>query len=148
MDAFSTQKKGEKKMQIEAIDFGGKLPHRAHPFDAGSDVFANETVTIPHTLTGVVRLGVGAKIPHGYKCDLRPRSGYSSIGVHVSLGTIDSGFDGEMCAIVTNNSGDTIEIKEGAKIGQLVVTPVTICDFVWEIKNDDRGEKGFGSSGM
>ena len=134
-------------MQIEAIDFGGELPWREHPFDAGADVFANETIQIPHCSTSKVRLGVGIRLPHGYVCDLRPRSGWASCGVHISLGTIDASYSGEMCAIVFNLSGDTVEIKKGTKIGQLVIHPVTLCEFVWKIHGDNRGDKGFGSTG-
>ncbi|MCD7835161.1 MAG: hypothetical protein LUG83_00575 [Lachnospiraceae bacterium] len=45
---------------------------------------------------------------------------------------IDSGYQGEIYAIISNVSNDAYEIKFGDKIGQLVILPVVIPEFTYE----------------
>ena len=138
-------------MRIRVIDFGyDKLPFRAHENDAGADVHAcfhdregwwlrpGETVKVP--------LGMGLILPDGYAAYVFPRSGLASKGIVCELPPIDSGYRGEIHAIVTNCSQGDFHINNGDRIGQLVITPVVIADFITEdIK--ERGASGFGSTG-
>lgn len=139
-------------MKIKIIDYGyEKLPTRAHYNDAGADVYtclydrspiiihAHETIKIP--------LGFGLEVPDGYMACVFPRSGWSSKGIVCELPPIDSGYRGEIHAIVHNGSDDNILIRNGERIGQLVVMPTIIAEFVPEL-GDQRENKGFGSTGM
>lgn len=140
-------------MKIKVIDFGyEKLPCRAHENDAGADVHVclhdgasavrigpNQTVKIP--------LGLGLCVPDGYAAFVFPRSGLSSKGITCELPPIDSGYRGEIHAIVTNNSEVTYIAKQGERIGQIVVVPIVIADFVTEL-GEERGDNGFGSTGV
>ena len=139
-------------MKIKIIDYGyKKLPTRPHYNDAGADVYtclydrspiiihAHETIKIP--------LGFGLEVPDGYMACVFPRSGWSSKGIVCELPPIDSGYRGEIHAIVHNGSDDNILIRNGERIGQLVVMPTIIAEFVPEL-GDQRENKGFGSTGM
>ena len=138
-------------MKIKIIDFGyDKLPYRAHANDAGADVHAcfhnqdayvlspNESVKVP--------LGFGVIIPDGYAAYVFPRSGLASKGIVCELPPIDSGYRGEIHAIVTNCSNDEFLITNGDRIGQLVITPIVIADFITD-DIEQRGDHGFGSTG-
>lgn len=138
-------------MKIKVIDYGyHKLPFRAHANDAGADVhvcfhdcdgidlFPNSTAKIP--------LGMGLVLPDGYMACVYPRSGLASKGIVCELPPIDSGYRGEIHAIVTNCSDRTFTIKNGDRIGQLVITPIVIADFITE-DIEERGSNGFGSTG-
>lgn len=138
-------------MKVKVIDFGyEKLPFRAHENDAGADVYAHlpegragiwphETVKIP--------LGLGLCLPDGYAAYVFPRSGLASKGLVCELPPIDSGYRGEIHAIVTNCSNVKQFVNDGDRIGQLVITPVVVADFITEdIKA--RGDSGFGSTGL
>ena len=45
-------------MKIQLIDFGGRIPERAHDNDAGADVFSPDDI--------VIRPGEISKIPLGF----------------------------------------------------------------------------------
>lgn len=139
-------------MKVKVIDFGyEKLPMRAHDNDAGADVHAcmhdkksigiwpHETVKIP--------LGLGLCLPDGYAAYVFPRSGLASKGLTCELPPIDSGYRGEIHAIVTNCSDQKQYVNFGDRIGQLVIMPVVIADFVTET-GKERGAGAFGSTGI
>jgi len=62
------------------------------------------------------------------------------------LPPIDSGYTGEVHAIISNVGNGEYEIREGDKIGQLVIMPVVIPDFTFD-SWDERGTGAFGSTG-
>lgn len=136
-------------MKIKVINFGyDKLPFRAHENDAGADVHAclpADYVVPPHT-TRKIPLGFGLEVPDGYMACVYPRSGLSSKGVVCELPPIDSGYRGEVHAIVSNLGNEPFTIANGDRVGQLVVTPVVIADFVTET-GKQRGTGAFGSTG-
>lgn len=141
-------------MKVKVIDFGyKKLPFRAHENDAGADVhvcFHNneEFCCIEPGATVKIPLGIGLVLPDGYAAFVFPRSGLSSKGITCELPPIDSGYRGEIHAIVTNCSNKELAIiKNGDRIGQLVITPVVIADFITE-DIEERGDNGFGSTGV
>lgn len=138
-------------MKIKVIDFGyTNLPKRAHENDAGADVYAklpDEGLLIePHT-TAKIPLGFGLELPDGYMACVYPRSSLSARGIVCELPPIDSGYRGEVHAIVSNLGQESILITDGERIGQLVVTPVVIADFVTE-RGAQRGNGAFGSTGL
>lgn len=134
-------------MKIKVIDFGyTHLPNRAHENDAGADVYSTKKcVVFPHSVEKIP-LGLGLELPDGYAAFVFPRSGLSSKGIVCELPPIDSGYRGEIHAIVSNVSDVPYHINEGDRIGQLVVTPVVIADFVTE-KGEERGAGAFASTG-
>lgn len=134
-------------MKIKLIDFGYKnKPFRAHENDAGADVYSTRNLTLgPHTTTKIP-LGLGLELPDGYAAYVFPRSGMAARGLVCELPPIDSGYRGEIYAIVTNVSDTAQLIEEGDRIGQLVVMPVVIADFIdYDIK--ERGDGAFASTG-
>lgn len=139
-------------MKVKVIDFGFKeLPKRAHGNDAGADVHvcihgANKIVALPHT-TVKIPLGLGLCLPDGYAAYIFPRSGLSSKGIVCELPPIDSGYRGEIHAIVSNLTDKPVTIENGDRIGQLVIMPVVIADFVTDL-GEERGTGAFGSTGI
>lgn len=134
-------------MKIKLIDFGYKhAPNRAHHDDVGADVYATCNRTIYPGQVVKMPLGFGLELPNGYGGFIFPRSGLSARGITCELPPIDPGYRGEIHAIITNVGNDGYDIKEGDRIGQLVITPVVIADFVTEI-NNERGTGAFASTG-
>lgn len=86
----------------------------------------------------------------GYEAQIRLRSGLSFKGVIAILGTIDSNYCGEVCAIIQNNSFDDFEIKFGDRICQMKIERVDpiVFEQVEELSETNRNDKGFGSSGV
>lgn len=134
-------------MKAKMIDFGGKMPERAHYNDAGLDCFATTQKTIEPGFRAKVPLGFGLALPDGYVAFLLPRSSLNAKGVRVEIGTIDAGYRGEIQAVVVNDTNESITIEKGMKIAQLVCMPITYIDLVKDLDND-RGSGGFGSTGL
>lgn len=139
-------------MKIKVIDYGyEKLPFRAHANDAGADVHAclhggtTGAVIYPQT-TAKIPLGLGLCLPDGYAAYVFPRSGLSSKGIVCELPPIDSGYRGEIHAIVTNCGDEPYTVHDGDRIGQLVIMPVVVADFITE-DIAERGTGAFGSTG-
>lgn len=133
-------------MKIQLIDFGDKSPERAHVNDAGADVFSPGCFTVVPGQVNKIPLGFGLRIPDGYAGYIFPRCGLSAKGIVCELPPIDSGYTGEIHAIISNDGREKYEIKAGDKIGQLVIMPVLIPDFTFE-EWKERGTGAFGSTG-
>ena len=134
-------------MKVKLINFGYKTkPYRAHENDAGADVYANnQHVVFPHDTTKVP-LGFGLELPDGYAAYIFPRSGLASKGIVCELPPIDSGYRGEVHASVSNLTNEPYQINSGDRIGQLVVMPIVVADFIdYDIK--ERGTGAFASTG-
>ena len=135
-------------MKIKLIDFGYITPPtRAHENDAGADVYAPKLYLIQPHQTKRIPLGFGIEVPDGYAAYVFPRSGLSAKGIVCELPPIDSGYRGEINAIVSNLSDEAYQVNSGDRIGQLVVMPVVIADFIThDIK--ERGTGAFASTGV
>lgn len=134
-------------MKIKIIDFGNACaPKRAHDNDAGADVFAPINVKLEPGTSQAIPLGFGLEVPDGYAGFVFPRSGLASKGIACELPPVDSGYRGQVHAIVTNHSNAVYRIKKGDRIGQLVILPIIIADFVKDT-NNSRGTGAFGSTG-
>lgn len=136
-------------MKIKLIDFGAaadQVPVRKHYNDAGADVYMRMNLTIPRHSSQKIGLGFGVEIPDGYTGFIFPRSGLCAKGITCELPPIDSGYRGEIHAVVTNCTENAFQLKAGDRIGQLVIFPVVLADFVWDL-GDERGTGAFGSTG-
>lgn len=129
------------------------LPSYARDDDAGADLRATITVTLAPGERALVPTGVAVAIPTGYAGFLHPRSGLAArLGLSIinAPGTIDAGYRGEIKVPLVNHDRDeTIVVRRGDRIAQLVVQPVTrvVFDVVDELPDSTRGAGGFGSTG-
>ena len=135
------------------LDTALPLPSYARDDDAGADLRATTTVTLAPGERALVPTGVAVAIPTGYAGFLHPRSGLAArLGLSIinTPGTIDAGYRGEIKVPLINHDRDeTIVVRRGDRIAQLVVQPVTrvVFDVVDELPNSTRGAGGFGSTG-
>ena len=65
---------------------------------------------------------------------------------YVNFHQFDSGYRGEIHAIISNVSTSSQTIHKDTRVGQLVITPVVIADFVLDL-GEKRGTGAFGSTG-
>ena len=136
-------------MKIRLIDYGLKnihYPLRAHGNDAGADVYLSKSYTLQPGEIAKIPLGFGLEIPDGYAGFVFPRSSMSVKGLVCELPPVDSGYRGEIHAILSNVSNQVQSVKENTRIGQLVIVPVVIADFVLDL-GKERGTDAFGSTG-
>ena len=136
-------------MKIKLIDYGvskGHCPFRPHENDAGADVYIPFDCTLKPGDIVKIPLGFGLEIPDGYAGYVFPRSSLAVKGLVWELPPIDSGYRGEIHAIVSNVSNIRQTIRKDTRVGQLVITPVIIADFVLDL-GTERGTRAFGSTG-
>lgn len=124
----------------------GKIPVRKHYNDAGADIWAPEDIYIPKGSTKKVPLGFGLEVPDGYMACVYTRSSMAAKGLACEMPPIDSGYRGEIHAMITNHTSEMQKLPKGTRIGQIVVHPIAICDFVEEL-GDEREDGAFGSTG-
>ncbi len=132
---------------------GVELPRYAHEGDAGFDLCLTEDCRLEPNASAVVGLGCAFEIPAGCVGLVFPRSGLASMyGVTLrnGVGVIDSSYRGEVCAPLFNLSCDTVRLPKGSRVCQMVVVPYVPCSLVEvnELGNTERGEDGFGSTGI
>lgn len=94
-------------MKIKLIDFGlekDHYPFRPHENDAGADVYMPYDYTLKPGEIARIPLGFGLMIPDGYAGYVFPRSSMAAKGLVCELPPIDSGYRGEIHAIISNVS--------------------------------------------
>ena len=126
----------------------GAIVTRAHETDAGLDLCAMESGWIFPKCHKIFKTGCHAAIPRNYVGLLTSKSGLMSKGI-TSRGTIDSGFTGDIRAVLFNHSWWFKRIRKGQKITQLVIMPIItpVIELVDELEETQRGNNGFGSTG-
>lgn len=82
----------------------------------------------------------------GYAGFVFPRSSMAEKGLTCELPPVDSGYRGEIHAIISNVSNKAQTISKDTRVGQLVITHIIIADFVFDL-GKERGTDAFGSSG-
>ncbi len=131
------------------------LPRVMSSGAAGMDVAA--AIDAPITLAAgertLVACGFSLELPLGFEAQLRPRSGLAmrhGLTLPNSPGTIDADYRGEVKVILLNCGQEAFVIEPGMRIAQMVVMPVPAVEVVVveELTESDRGQGGFGSTGV
>ena len=130
-------------------------PEYATEGAAGMDLKARleEPVTLLPRQRALIPTGVCIELPEGYEAQIRARSGLASkhgITLISGVGTIDSDYRGELHVPLINQSEHIMQIKDGDRIAQMVVTEYTKIEphIVHELSETTRGNKGFGHTGV
>jgi len=139
------------------------IPVKAHVGDAAYDLKSSEDFDISSSEIKVISNGFRMNLPKGYEAQVRSRSGLSIKGVVVknSPGTIDENYTGIVSTILTYvpdtafkdrvfTASDFFHVKRGDRIAQMVIAkiPDTEVEIVKELSETNRGDNGFGSSGV
>jgi dUTP pyrophosphatase len=134
-------------------------PEYATEGSAGFDFRANlgdDKITLLGGGKAIIPTGLYFELPTNLELQVRPRSGLAakhSVTVLNSPGTVDSDYRGEVKVILINHGTESFVIEHGERIAQGVIANVTAKQMVKFIKTDqlsetDRGEGGFGSTGV
>lgn len=141
-------------LEIKSLDPDATPPTRAHPYDAGLDIYAlvkSNKIVVPAKSGQLVRTGISVNIPKYYVGFLDPRSSQRIKNIHsYGTGGIDYGYHGELKVYIRNDSDENYEINKDTRIAQLFIVPIGIpaLFFVPEFSDtSERGTGGFGSTG-
>jgi dUTP pyrophosphatase len=131
------------------------LPSYQSVGSSGLDLCAAvvEDITLQPGDIKLIPTGLSISLPRGYEAQIRARSGLAlryGLGLVNSPGTIDSDYRGEVGLIVINWGKGPFTIKRGDRIAQMVISKVyrATVQETDEIDSTQRGEGGFGHSGM
>lgn len=142
------------KVNMKVVD-PKYMPEYATEGSAGMDLKARldaSKVLLPRQRM-LIPTGVFIELPEGYEAQIRARSGLASrhgITLVSGVGTIDSDYRGELYVPLINQSDLVMQIEDGDRIAQMVVTEYTKIEpqLIQELSKTTRGNKGFGHTGV
>ena len=148
------QRESNTVIRVALLREGARLPVRATPGSTGFDLHAcledpDEEITVG-TDPVLIPTGIAIEFPPSLDVQIRPRSGLSSRGIMVSLGTIDSDYRGEIFVTMytVGNRAQQV-IRHGDRIAQMVVgiRAEVSLEVAYSLGETERGEGGHGSTG-
>jgi dUTP diphosphatase len=140
-------------LRVVRLDPRAKLPTRAHPGDAGLDLYALEAKALEPGERASIPTGIAVEIPTGQAGLVLPRSGLAArhgIALVNAPGLIDAGYRGELRVLLLNTDRCTrFGVTAGDRVAQLVLIRIEEPEVleVYELEQSQRGGGGFGSSG-
>jgi len=145
-----------KTLKVELLNDNAKFPEYAYPSDSGFDLFSTEEIILQPFGRALVPTGIKLSIPEEFEIQVRPKSGLAinqGLTVLNTPGTVDSGYNGEIKVIIFNTNNISVTIPKSTKIAQAVLCPVVNGKYVNlvqvdEVNDGDRGDNGFGSTGL
>src|SRR6185436_901773 len=135
---------------------GLPLPSYQSTHAAGLDLVAGVPEAAPVELApgarALIATGFALEIPVGYVAQVRPRSGLAikhGVTLLNTPGTNDAAYRGARMVILINHGSDTLLVRRGDRIAQLVIGPVARVAVVavYALPGTARGQGGFGSTG-
>lgn len=146
-------------IRFKKLDPNAIIPSYKHDGDSGFDFHSLYDYKLkPFEVTNI-ETGLSVDLPKNtlftFELQIRPRSGLGKMGISIvnTPGTVDNGFTGMICILLIKLTlGDYI-INPGDRIAQGVICPV-VCspkvkiEEVFKLSKTDRGENGWGSTGL
>lgn len=141
------------------LDEGAIMPSRAHPYDAGLDLYtpheayvsACYTDNLGHVTIGncTIDTGVHVQIPEGYVGLIKSKSGLNVKSGLTGEGVIDARYTGSIMVKLYNHLPICHSFQRGDKIAQLVIVPCLLpeLELADSLEDTERGANGFGSTG-
>ena len=136
-------------LQVQKLSDDVFVPLRKSTGAAGYDLIAPKGGILSKGLS-IAGIGVKIALPPGHYGRIACRSSLAAKNLSVEAGVIDNDYRGEIKVLLRNHSDEPYHYKRGERIAQLIVTPygqpqVVVTD---NLNNTERGEGGFGSTGI
>lgn len=146
----------QRTIKIKKLSEDAVFPSYAYETDSGFDLHSTQDLEIPPFGRALVPTGLSVSFEEGYEIQVRPKSGLAikqGLTVLNTPGTVDEGYTGEIQVIVFNTNNYIATIPKGMKVAQAVLCPVVqgkfvVLEEVQDVEEKDRGNNGFGSTGI
>lgn len=142
-------------VSVKKLHPQARLPVYGSAFAAGADLFAclDAPITIAPGQSALIPTGIAMEIPVGFVGLIYARSGLAckqGLAPANKVGVIDADYRGQILVALHNHSQQARQIEPAMRIAQLVITPYLTVQYqeTAELADTDRGEGGFGSTGM
>lgn len=145
------------RIKIKKLYDDSRMPTQGSEWAAGGDLYAyipgRDFIEIAPHETVMIGTGICASIPRAFWGGVFARSGLASkngLAPANKVGIVDPDYRGEIKVALHNHSEDTQIIHHGDRVAQLVIVPAprVIYDAVDELDQTDRGDGGFGHTGV
>ena len=138
-------------LKIKKLHEDAQAPSKGSADAAGYDLYAIESVDIRSTCRAKLRTGIALDLPVGTVGQIWPRSKLANVyGLQVLGGVVDCDYTGEIMISIINSGHETVEIRKGDRIAQLLIVPVLNhyegFEIVDELKETERGTAGINST--
>lgn len=132
------------------LDRNAKMPSKAYKGDAGYDIYCPCSINVLAHNSAVIDTGVHMIIPEGYVGMVKSKSGLNTMKDLTCEGVVDSGYTGSIVIKMYNNGKNDYHFDDGDKLTQIVIMPIPETELrqVYSLPKTDRGNRGFGSSGV
>lgn len=139
-------------MKVKRVNENAIVPTRGSEHAAGLDLYnpIGNDVTIQPFTSRLIDLQIQVAIPHGYYGRMASRSGLAvKKNLEVGAGVVDSDYRGNLMALLRNHGAESVSLKGGDRIAQLIITPhhTLIAEDVASLDDTKRGDGKFGSTG-
>lgn len=138
------------EIKIKKLHPDAQLPKYAHASDAGMDLYAVESVTIPPGEHRLVKTGIAIVFPEGYAALVWDKGGVANKRHLKTVGGVfDAEYRGEYLIGLYNFGAEPQTFCAGDKVTQLLIQKVehpTIVE-VDSLDETARGAGAFGSTG-
>lgn len=148
------------KRTNQASEF--ELIHQAKLGDVGMDLPAitpvdkygkHQVITINPGERATIPTGISLEIPDGYWVAIEARSSTSQRCLICPKGVVDTGYRGELFAVLINVGKEPQYVHHGDRLVQIIIHKNEMCNIagveeVEELSQTERGSTGFGSSGQ
>jgi dUTP pyrophosphatase len=126
------------------------IPTRGSEGAAGYDLYSAQDVIIPASTRFLISTELSILVPKGTYGRIAPRSGLSLKGIDVGAGVIDSDYTGEVKILLINNGINDFNVKKKDRVAQLILEKIEVLEIeaIKSIETTERGESGFGSTGI
>lgn len=142
-------------MDIPYRSISGCPPVYASASASGADIraFLEKPLVLEPGDYALIPTGLFLEIPPGYEVQIRPRSGLAlrrGITLLNSPGTIDADYRGEIKILLINHGKEPFSVRSGDRIAQMVAAQTIQVNFkkTESLNKTDRGQQGFGSTGL
>ena len=139
------------EIKVKKLSTSATIPTKANESDAGWDLYASADAIIDPSKTELISTDISFAIPDGYVGLIWDRSGMAvKRRLHRFAGVIDSGYRGEVKVCLWNSADKYCIIHAGERIAQIIFQEVPQFSLkeVASLDDTERGEGGFGSSGL
>ena len=125
------------------------IPKRGSEQAAGYDLYTIDEGRLMPKQTRLFDTGISFTVPEGTYGRIAPRSGLSKKGILVNAGVVDRDYTGPVKVMLHNLSDEMYQVKKNDRIAQLIIEKIAtpVIEEVGSLKETDRGDGGFGSTG-
>ena len=138
------------KLYVSVRGQNATIPTRGSEGAAGYDLYSAQDVSIPASTRFLISTELSILVPKGTYGRIAPRSGLSLKGIDVGAGVIDSDYTGEVKILLINNGINYFNVKKKDRVAQLILEKIEVLEIeaTEYIETTERGESGFGSTGI